>query len=322
MNMKVIRYGLIAVVILVAAMATWKIFAPTQPTNRSVKIATFSTAIDYAPFFVARTNGYFDQELAKVGMVPSYTRFDALPPLNDALRLNQLDVVFEAEPPALIAESTGIDVTIADISATLTQRIIVRPASGIKTLANLKGHKIGVLTGTSSHYGLLRQLENVGLKADDVTIVNLAPPEGRAAFESGQIDAWAVWPPFPEHEQLSGKAVELTGSEAVIQSVVVIDGDFAKANPIAMAAVTAAVDRAKRFIVEHPLEAQQLVAKATAEPLDVVKAAWPKHNFGATLDSAVHADIDAKARFLYERHFLTRLVDPEKDLFIQNTSQK
>jgi sulfonate transport system substrate-binding protein len=179
-----------------------------------------------------------------------------------------------------------------------------------------------VLTGTSSHYGILRRLESSGVSLDSVTIVNLPPAEGRAAFRSAQIDAWAIWPPFPEHEEIDGTAVELASSEATIQSLLVIDGDFMKANPAAAAAVDRAVNRAKQFIASNPTEAQDLVAKATSEPIAVVRAAWPKHDFGATLGASVRQDVDAKARFLFENKFLSRPVNPETMLFEKLTASQ
>lgn len=315
MSRKALRYVLALIVVVVIVFAGWRVLDNRNQASQTVRIATFSVAIDYAPYYVAMEKGYFAEELAKIGLTPEFSRFDALPPLNDALRLNQLDAVFEAEPPALIAEATGIDVEIGEISATLTQRIIVRRDSGITSLSDLEGKKIGVLTGTSSHYGILQSLQNAGVSPESVTIVNLPPAEGRAAFRSGQIDAWAIWPPFPEHEQLEGDAIELPASEATIQSLLVLDGDFLAANPEAAAAIDRAVDRAKLDIAANPAEAQQLVARATGEPIEVVRAAWPKHNFAATLDSAVRQDIGAKARFLYEDNFLARPVDPATALF-------
>lgn len=294
---------------------TW--FNIGRQASETVRIATFSTAIDYAPYFVAKANGYFDEELGRIGMVPAYSRFESLPPLNDALQHNQLDAVFEAEPPAFIAEASGTDVSVIEVSATLTQKIIARANSGIRSMADLRGRKIGVLTGTSSHYGILRQLENAGLSPSDVELVNVAPVDARAAFESGQIDAWAVWPPFPEHEQAAGRAVEVPGSAAVIQSLLVVDGDFARSNPAAMRAIDTAVDRAKAFIVSNPEKAQELVAAATGEPIAVVRAAWSKHNFAATLDASVRADIDQKARFLFANKFIAKPVNPERDLFVK-----
>ena len=72
--------------------------------------------------------------------------------------------------------------------------LIVR--DGVKTLADLKGKKVGVTFASSAHLLVLNLLDQAGLKADkDVTVLNVPAPEMPAAFQSGQIDAAAAWTP-------------------------------------------------------------------------------------------------------------------------------
>ena len=67
---------------------------------------------------------------------------------------------------------------------------------GVKTLADLKGKKVGVTFASSAHLLVLNLLDQAGLKADkDVTVLNVPAPEMPAAFQSGQIDAAAAWTP-------------------------------------------------------------------------------------------------------------------------------
>ena len=64
---------------------------------------------------------------------------------------------------------------------------------GVKTLADLKGKKVGVTFASSAHLLVLNLLDQAGLKADkDVTVLNVPAPEMPAAFQSGQIDAAAA----------------------------------------------------------------------------------------------------------------------------------
>lgn len=311
------RFTLVALLLAAAAVLGLVYWNRQRPTAepRQVQIATFSTAIDYAPFYVARGQGYFEEELKKEGLAASYKSFESLPPLNDSLRNGQLDVVFEAEPPALIAEAADTDVLVPHLSAVLRQQVVVRKESGIRSVADLRGRSIGVLTGTSSHYGLVQVLKRAGLSAADVKIVNLPPPEARAAFQAGQIDAWAIWPPFPEVEILEGRAAPLPDSEAPIVSLVVIRGAFAKERPAAEAAVVRAVRRAQAFMVKNPGQAQRLVAEAVRQPLAVVEAAWPRHDFQASPSPAIEAQIQATSVFLSSQGYLGRPVDARKELF-------
>ena len=133
-----------------------------------------------------------------------YTTFQSLPPVNEAMATQQVDAVFEAEPPALIGRAAGIDVKIVGISCSLVQEILVPQKSKAQSVADLKGAKIAVLAGTSSHYGVLKLLKEAGLGPDSVEIIDMVPPDAKSAFETGQVDAWAVWPPFVEQEEMAG----------------------------------------------------------------------------------------------------------------------
>jgi sulfonate transport system substrate-binding protein len=66
----------------------------------------------------------------------------------------------------------------------------------IKTVADLKGKKIGLNKGSNLHFMLVRALEKSGLKYTDIEPVFLPPADGNAAFEKGEIDAWVIWEPY------------------------------------------------------------------------------------------------------------------------------
>ena len=66
----------------------------------------------------------------------------------------------------------------------------------IKTVADLKGKKVALNKGSNVHYLLVRALEQAGLGWRDIRPVYLAPADARAAFQSGNVDAWVIWDPY------------------------------------------------------------------------------------------------------------------------------
>ena len=92
-------------------------------------MATFFNAVDYGPYIIAKKKGMFDQALKEKGITVEYSQFQDLPALNEAFATNKMDIVFEAEPPAIIGKAAGIDIKIRDISCTLNQEIVVRSDS-------------------------------------------------------------------------------------------------------------------------------------------------------------------------------------------------
>lgn len=291
-----------------------EIFPEKTSAPDIVRIGSFFTAIDYAPYLVAKNKGWFEEALKPYNAKVEYITFQSLPPINESFATNRIDVVFEAEPPAIIGRAAGIDVRITGISCSLIQEILVPNNSLAKSILDLKNKKIAVLAGTSSHYGLFKILNNAGLKNTDITIIDMLPPDAKSAFETNNVDGWAVWPPFVEQEIINGKGRILPSSEAQIHSIMAINGKFADKQPKLAEAVLKALQRSKEWIQSNPQEAQQIVAKELNLELAVVQMAWSKHNWNAQLTDAVIEDIQGKANFLKEMGFIKNSIDVKKDL--------
>src|ERR1700689_2464106 len=89
--------------------------------------------------------------------------------------------------------------------------IVARP--GIKSLADLKGKRIGIETGLVDHLLLLDGLKKQGLSQNDVTLVNSKTNETPQVLASGQVDAIGAWQPN------SGMAMKaLPGSRPIYTS--------------------------------------------------------------------------------------------------------
>lgn len=283
---------------------------PPAPTALEVvRMGSFFTAIDYAPMFVAQEKEWFDEELGHDGAKAEYTEFQTLPSITEAFASDMVDVVFEAEPPAIIARAASVDVRIVGISCSLRQEIIVPTTSSVKQIRDLGGKKVAVLAGTSSHYGVLKIAAAAGLRPGAIQIVDMVPPNAKAAFARGEVDAWAVWPPWVEEELVAGAARTVPASEAYIHSVVVAHGKFVDGRPRRAEAVVRAVERARAWMREHPEEAQALVAKRLGIDPKVVALAWPKHDWTTMLSAAVIEDIQDKSDFLTEAGSIKNRVD-------------
>jgi len=103
--------------------------------------------------------------------------------------------------------------------------------SPIKTVADLKGKKIGLNKGSNVHYLLVRVLEKAGLKYSDVEPAFLTPVEGRAAFEKVVIDAWVIWEPYRTAAELSVGARTLADGTGLVSN----NDFFFVAKPFALA---------------------------------------------------------------------------------------
>ena len=88
---------------------------------------------------------------------------------------------------------------------------LVGADSPLKSLADLKGKKLGVPFVSTTHFHTMFALEQWGIKASDVQLLNMQPNQIAAAWERGDIDAAYVWDPALARIKQSGKVLITSG---------------------------------------------------------------------------------------------------------------
>jgi taurine transport system substrate-binding protein len=101
---------------------------------------------------------------------------------------------------------------------------VVQGASGINTLAELRGKKIGLPFNTSVHFAMLGALEEAGLKPTDVTLVNLRPDSILATWKRKDIDAAYIWHPVLSDLVADGGKVMFETGALAKKGLLVFDG--------------------------------------------------------------------------------------------------
>ena len=126
-----------------------------------------------------------------------WTLFSAGPPLLEAMNAGAIDFGLTGDTPPVFAQASGVPLRyVASQSTPTNEAIIVPEGSDIESVADLAGKQVGYTVGSSANYTVVRALESAGLTLDDVESVPLAPADARAAFQGGNLDAWAIWDPF------------------------------------------------------------------------------------------------------------------------------
>ncbi len=152
--------------------------------------------------------GWFKQ----AGVNVDFAWFEYAPSM-DAYSAGKVDAVTVTNGDALVTGSSGAPskcILVNDYSNG-NDMIVAKP--GIKSVAELKGKKIGVEVGLVDHLLLLKALESAKLTEKDVTITNVTTDQTPQALKSGTVDAIAAWQPD------SGQALkDVAGSTAVFTS--------------------------------------------------------------------------------------------------------
>ncbi len=301
---KQINLKILSLIVLVFASACNQ--KDSRNTKKIVAFGTFSSAIDYSPFYIAQHFGWIEEELSSIVDSVVFREYDNLQSITGAFDSGDLQFLFAAAPPVAVTKARGVDLSIFELSATLQQEILVKPNLGVSSVSDLRGLRIAVLQGTSSHYGLLKALEQAGISSDQIELNFMEPGIAQPAFERGDIDGWAIWPPFVEEQVIEEKGVPVRGGDQVIQSVAAVSENLESQNPDIVRAVASVLRRAKVWIMEHPEDAQVIVARKLSLDPSVVELAWGKHDWGSRLDNSFKEDIDNKIPFLERNDMLRR----------------
>lgn len=136
-------------------------------------------------------------EIKNLPFTPKWANISGGPRTTEAFRANALDIGAVADIPPIHATWTGLPVRI--IAAAFRKdplehpiyKLGIAPGSDIKSITDLKGHKIAFSPGQAQGALVLRILQKAGLTKEDVTLVEM-PSTGDvyvSALASGLVDA-------------------------------------------------------------------------------------------------------------------------------------
>lgn len=157
---------------------------------------------------IAVQKGWFKEEAVDVEFV-----WLEYAPSMEAFSAGKVDAVCMTNGDAMVTGAAGKPSTGIVLNDYSNGNDMVVAASGIKSLKDLKGKKIGVELNFVDHLLLLKGLEANGMSEADVQLVNMPTNDTPQALASGGVQAIAAWQPN------SGQALkQLAGSTAVFTS--------------------------------------------------------------------------------------------------------
>jgi sulfonate transport system substrate-binding protein len=230
---------------------------------------------------IARQQAVLERLLAPRGIGVKWTEFASGPPLLEAINAGSIDIGQTGDMPPIFAQAAGAAIVyLAGQPITNGQGILVKDASPIRTLADLKGRRIGFTKGSSAHNVTVMALEKAGLTYSDVTPVYLSPPDAAAAFARESIDAWTIWDPFFAIGQRLDGRILVHGIEVGRANSFFIGGrDFASRHGSLVRDVVTALGETARWAEAHRDKVAQALADVTGVPLEIQTVAANRSSF-------------------------------------------
>jgi sulfonate transport system substrate-binding protein len=243
---------------------------PAQAAERTLNL-------DYANWnplsLVIKDQGWLETDLkaldTKVNWVYSAGSAAAIQNLN----ANAIQLGSSAGVAAYVARANGVAIkSIAVFSQPNWAALVVKKGSTV-TPGQLKGKKIAAQKGTDPYFFLLQVLNNRGLDPfKDVTIINLAHADGKAALLRGDVDVWSGLDP------ITSQTVKVDGSKVIYENkalntwgIISAREDFLKSNRDITIAVLKNYQKARAWILANPDKAAKILSDSAKIDLDVAK---------------------------------------------------
>lgn len=295
-----------------AILATTLFFSPFILAEDLAEIR-----IDYAYYsptsLVLKKFGYLEEALKGTKTQVKWTLSAGSNRALEYLNSNSIDFGSTAGLAAVLSKANGNPIKAIYIASRPEwTALAVSKDSSINKVADLKGKKIAATKGTDPYLFLLRSLQKFGLKKSEVEIVPLQHPDGRAALEQGQVDAWSGLDPHLAASELQA------GSKLIYRNIdfntygfLNVREEFAKEHPEQVKQVIQAYEKARAWITNHPDEAVKLQAEEAKISLEVAKLQLSRNDFSNPKIGEQHIQaLSAAAPILTEEN----LVKPDTDI--------
>ncbi len=233
---------------------------------------------------ILKARGDLDRRLNQEGVAVEWLQFQFGPPILEALNVGSVQLGETGEAPPIFAQAAEIPfVYLGNEPANPNGEALLLPkGSTITKLSDLKGKRIAVPQGSNAHYFLVKALESAGLKYTDVQVAYLTPADGRAAFDGGSVDAWAVWEPYVQIAVQTDDARVLVDGTNLVKNwdFILARRELVEKYPRLAAILKEEVVKANQWAAQDPHAVAELLAPALKIDVDILETVARKKNRG------------------------------------------
>lgn len=190
--------------------------------------------------------------------------------------------------------------------------LVVGRDSHIESVGDLRGKKIAATRGTDPYLFLMRTLQQSGIDKSEVEIVNMQHADGRVAMEQERVDAWAGLDPLMAASELDA------GSRLIYRNIAFnsygflnVTEKFADEHPEAVKTVIECYERARRWILENPELAVEVLAEEAKISKAVARRQLQRNDLSNPVPGREHITALTEASLILHDE---QLVKPEVDV--------
>lgn len=198
-------------------------------------------------------------------------RFSGWPELKEMFigRPNEMPASFILAPMAIALREQGVKIKIVYLGHRDGSAVMVHKDSGIYKTTDLRGKRIAV-PGRYANQRMIvyRELKKAGMTLDDVTLLEMPPPDMPAALLSGAVDAITSGEPFMGQTELDGYGRVLFQAKDVwpgfISCVLAVSEDAIRDHRAEIQRLVNGIAASGKWVdqsMDHRMEAAEFVSK-------------------------------------------------------------
>jgi sulfonate transport system substrate-binding protein len=290
-----------------AALAALPLRARAEAAVKEIRVGYQKNGV----LVIARQRATLENHFKPAGIDVKWVEFSSGPPMMEAMNVGSIDYGAVGDSPPVFAQAAGAAIVYAaGQPITNGQGILVPQNSAIRTIADLKGKRIGFTKGSSAHNVVVQTLEKAGLTYNDITPVYLTPPDAGPAFANGSIDAWAIWDPYfaigetKQNGRILVNAYEITKTN----SFFIANRDFSKNHGPVLQQINDVIASTAAWAEAHRDDVAKSLSAVTGIPLDIQTIAA---NRAAFKIGPVTDDVVATQQGVADRFFKLGLIPRE-----------
>jgi NitT/TauT family transport system substrate-binding protein len=264
----------------------------------------------FTPALIAETEGYFAAEGLDLKVIHCVNGRRCL----QHLLAGEADAATVAETPLVFAAHAGGRFEIlATMTTSREHRLIGRADRGVRSLADLKGRRLGLVQGTTSQYYADTVLFLSHFDPETVTRVPVPPAEIVDRLVAGDVEAASLYQPYVYEatRRLGARGVVLADSRyyGVMSNLVGrADPPLAEADVLRL---LRALQRACLLIQQQPARAKALLARQLKLEPAVIDALWPDADFRVLLEQTLLTTLESQSRWAVREALVPGTASPD-----------
>ncbi|WP_417218263.1 ABC transporter substrate-binding protein [Arthrobacter sp.] len=243
--------------------------------------------VDVAPIYLGVKEGIFEKEGLDLKLTPAQGGAAIVP----AVTSGQMDFGFSNITSMIVGRSKGLPIkmmapggsTTGDTKADFAS-VMTKPDSGIKDIAGLAGHKVGVNTlNNISDSTISEAVKQAGGDYTSIHFVEMAFPDMTAQLAKGNVDAIAAVEPFVTMSEADGNVPVFSNYAEPVDDLTVAvyfsTDQYVAEHPETAAKFVRAMKASQQFAQQNPEKVKAILPEyTTLKPEVIEKLTLPTYN--------------------------------------------